>query len=235
MSRIRPPLTTSMTVPLDDAVLLLDLLDGAPGALVLGALLGQDQPAFLVLLLEDQGLDLVADLDDLVGVDVVLDRQLARGDDALGLVADVEQDLVAVDLDDGAFDDVAVVEVLDGRVDRGEEVLFGADVVDRDLGRVVVGEVGVLLVIREWVPWGWTDVRAGARESRFHLQRKDSVGRSGTGTSEREAAPSETRADLRCSGKDIRTSHDESNRCRRTLCACDVGGVSAGPFTTGPW
>ena len=42
----------------DDAVLFLDLLDRAPGALVLRALLGQDQPAFLVLLLEDQGLDL---------------------------------------------------------------------------------------------------------------------------------------------------------------------------------
>ena len=118
----------------DDAVLLLDLLDRAPGALVLGALLGQDQPALLVLLLEDQGLDVVADRDDLVRVDVVLDRQLARGDDALGLVADVEQDLVPVDLDDGAFDDVAVVEVLDGLVDRGEEVLLGTDVVDRDLG-----------------------------------------------------------------------------------------------------
>ena len=123
MSRIRPPLTTSMTVPVDDAVLFLDLLDRAPGALVLRALLGQDQPALLVLLLEDQGLDLVADLDDLVGVDVVLDRELAGGDDALGLVADVEQDLVAVDLDDGALDDVAVVEVLDRLVDGGEEVL----------------------------------------------------------------------------------------------------------------
>ena len=98
---------------LDDLVVLLLLLDRAPGALVLGALLGQDQPAFLVLLLENQGLDLIADGDDLVGVDVVLDGQFAGGDDTLGLVADVEQDLVAVDLDDGAFDDVAVVEVLD--------------------------------------------------------------------------------------------------------------------------
>src|SRR5690606_13597316 len=35
----------------DDAVLLLDLLDRAPGALVLRALLGQDETAFLVLLL----------------------------------------------------------------------------------------------------------------------------------------------------------------------------------------
>jgi hypothetical protein len=34
--------------------------------------------------------------------------QLAAGDDALGLVADVEQDLVLVDLDDRAVDDLAV-------------------------------------------------------------------------------------------------------------------------------
>ena len=135
----------------DDAVLFLDLLDRAPGALVLGALLGQDQAAFLVLLLEDQGLDVVADRDDLVRVDVVLDRQLAGGDDALGLVADVEQDLVPVDLDDGAFDDVAVVEVLDGLVDRGEEGFLGADVVDRDLRGGGAG-CSVLLVMWERAP-----------------------------------------------------------------------------------
>src|SRR5687768_17944777 len=43
----------------DDPVLLLALLDRAPGALVLRPLLRQDQPALLVLLLEDQGLDVV--------------------------------------------------------------------------------------------------------------------------------------------------------------------------------
>ena len=118
---------------LDDLVVLLLLLDRAPGALVLGALLGQDQPAFLVLLLENQGLDLVADADDLAGLDIVLDGQLAGGDDTLGLVADVEQDFVAVDLDDGALDDVAIVEVLDRGVDGGEEVIGRADVVDRYL------------------------------------------------------------------------------------------------------
>jgi hypothetical protein len=73
------------------------------------------------------------DRHDLGGVDVVLDRQLPRGDDTLGLVADVEQDLVAVDLDDGALDDVAIVEVLDREVDGGEEVLLRPDVVDRYL------------------------------------------------------------------------------------------------------
>ncbi len=87
----------------DDAVVLLRLLDRAPGALVLGALLGQDEPALLVLLLEDEGLDVVADADDLVGVDVVADRELTGGDDALGLEADVEQDLVLVDLDHRAL------------------------------------------------------------------------------------------------------------------------------------
>ena len=46
MSRIRPPLTTSMTVPVT-SFLLLVLLDRAPGALVLRPLLGQDQPASL--------------------------------------------------------------------------------------------------------------------------------------------------------------------------------------------
>jgi hypothetical protein len=121
-----------MTVPLTGSSLL-ERLDRAPRALVLRALLGQDQPALLVLLLEDEGFDLVADGDDLVGVDIVLDGQLARGDDPLGLVADVEEDLVSVDLDDGSFDDVAIVEVLDRLVDGGEEVRFRPDVVDRDL------------------------------------------------------------------------------------------------------
>ena len=117
----------------DDTVLFLDLFDRAPRALVLRALLGQDQPAFLVFLLEDKGFDVLADGDDLIGVDVVLDGQLARGDDALGLVADVEENLVAVDLDDGALDDVAVVEILDRRVNGGEERLGRAQVVEGDL------------------------------------------------------------------------------------------------------
>ncbi len=117
----------------DDAVLFLDLLDGAPGTLVLSALLREDQAAFLVLLLENQGLDLVADLDDLVRVDVVLDRELAARDDTFGLVTDVEENLVPVNLDDDTVNDVAVVEVLDRLVDRREERVRVADVVDRNL------------------------------------------------------------------------------------------------------
>ena len=61
----------------DNAVGILDLLDIAPGTLVLSALLGQDEAAFFVFLLENEGLDQVADLDDLGGVDVVLDGKFA--------------------------------------------------------------------------------------------------------------------------------------------------------------
>ena len=61
----------------DHAVLFLDLLDRAPGALVLSPLLGQDQAAFLVLFLQDQGLDVLARVDNIVRVDVVLDGQFA--------------------------------------------------------------------------------------------------------------------------------------------------------------
>src|SRR5690606_2726772 len=148
----------------DDAVLFLDLLDGAPRTLVLGALLGEDQPTLLVLLLEDQGLDRVTDADDLRGVHVVLDGQLPSGDDPFGLVPDVEQDLVLVDLDDDTLDDVAVVEVLDRCVDRCEQLLLRTDVVDSDLGVGLLGRSGSHVVGAPMVGmmWGRTP-RAGVR------------------------------------------------------------------------
>ncbi len=85
-------------------------LDAAPGLLEAGALLGEDQAALGVLLGEDQGVDLLAQLDLFVRVDRLADRELVGGDDPLGLVADVDEDLVFVDPDDLAFDDVALLE-----------------------------------------------------------------------------------------------------------------------------
>ncbi len=61
--------------------------------------------------------------DDLVRVDVVLDGEFTGGVHTLGLVADIEKYFVSIDLDDGAFDDVTVVEVFDGRVDRGQKIV----------------------------------------------------------------------------------------------------------------
>ena len=121
---------------LDDVVGFLLGLDGAPRTLVLRPLLRQDQTAFLVLLGEDEGFDLLAEPDDLGRVDVVADAQLAGGDDALALVADVEQDLVLVDLDHGAVDELAVLD-LDDRA--GDGVGEGhAEIVGDDLTRGVV-------------------------------------------------------------------------------------------------
>ena len=55
----------------DDTALFLDLLDGGPGALELCALLGQDQRAVVVLLLDQQGLDRLTRGDGIRGVDVL--------------------------------------------------------------------------------------------------------------------------------------------------------------------
>ena len=154
MSRMRPPLTTSMTVPvtMPSSSLIFSIVPQARS--YCARFLDRIRRPSLSSFWRTRASTSSPTDDDLVGVDVVLDRQLARGDDALGLVADVEQDLVAVDLDDDALDDVAVVEVLDRLVDRGEEVLFGADVVDRDLR-----EVGASMLAVMWcrAPM-WTEV-----------------------------------------------------------------------------
>ncbi len=136
MSRIRPPFTTSITGPRTVPLRSLTRLDRPPGSLVLRPLLGQDKPPFLVLLLQDKGFDLVAHLDHFVGVDVVADRQFPGRDHALRLETDVEQDLVLVDFDHGAGDDVAIVE-LD---DRPSYRIFeggAAEVVGNNLARCV--------------------------------------------------------------------------------------------------
>jgi hypothetical protein len=115
----------------NDLVGLLLGLDVAPRTLVLRTLLRQQQAAFLVLHGEDQGFDPLAERHDLGRIDVVADAQLAREDHALGLVADVEEHFVLVDLDHGAVDELAVLDGDHGAVDRiGER---HAEVVGDDL------------------------------------------------------------------------------------------------------
>jgi len=61
----------------DHAVLFLDLLDRAPGALVLGALLGQIRRPSLSSFCRTRASMCSAGLDDVVRVDVMLDGQFA--------------------------------------------------------------------------------------------------------------------------------------------------------------
>ena len=86
-------------------------LDPAPGLLEARALLRQHEAAVLVLLGQDEGVDLLAHLHLVVRVGRLADRQLGRRDDALGLVADVHEDLVLVDPDDLPAHDIALAEV----------------------------------------------------------------------------------------------------------------------------
>ena len=123
----------------DHAVGFLDLLDRAPRPLVLRTLLRQEQTAFLVLLGEDECFDLLTQRHDLVRVHVVPDAELAGEDDALALVTDVEQDLVAVDLHHRAVDELAVFDFDHRAVDRlGER---HAEVISGDLAGGVVALV----------------------------------------------------------------------------------------------
>jgi hypothetical protein len=63
----------------------------------------------------------------------MLDGEFAGGDYTLGLVTDVEENLVTIDLDDGTFDEVTIVEKLQRLFDRCKEVFCRSDVIDRDL------------------------------------------------------------------------------------------------------
>ena len=125
----------------DHLVGLLELLDGAPGPLVLRPLLREDQAALLVLLLEDQGFDGLAQGHDLRRIDVIADRELAHRDDTLGFESDVEEHLVPVDLDHRSLDQVTVLELDDG---SGHGILEGcaAEVVLGDRN----GEVDTVLI-----------------------------------------------------------------------------------------
>ncbi len=105
------------------AALVGDLLDAVPGTLVLSPLLGEDEPALFVLLVEDKSLDPLTDLDHLARVDVVADRQFLGGDDPLGLVADVEHRSIAVHGHHSALDDVAFLELEHGVLEGGDEVV----------------------------------------------------------------------------------------------------------------
>ena len=105
--------------------------DVAPGTLVLRPLLRQQQSAFLVLLGENESLDALAEGHDLGRVDVVADAQLAAEDDAFGLVADVEEYFVLVDLDHDAEDELTVFDGDHGAVDRVSE--RHAEIVRHDL------------------------------------------------------------------------------------------------------
>ncbi len=129
MSMIRPPLTTSMTGPLTtpSSSLIFSMLPQARS--YWARFLESTSRPSLSSFWRTRASILSPEGHDLVRVDVVADRQLAGRDHALGLVPDVEEHLVPVDLDDRALDDLAVLDV-DHRL--------GVGVVERHATEVVL-------------------------------------------------------------------------------------------------
>src|ERR1700730_1403904 len=121
-SRIRPPLTTSITLPSTGSPDSAGVSAPPPRLLEAGPFLGEDEASLLVLLGEHKGVDLVAERDLLRGVDRLSDRELVGRDDALRLVADVDEDLFLVDADDLAGHDVALLEGDDRGVVVGNQL-----------------------------------------------------------------------------------------------------------------
>src|SRR5439155_9015403 len=107
---------------LDRLAALSGLLDAPPRLLEAGALLGHDEATVLVLLGEDQRIDFLAELDFLVRVDVLADRELVVGDDPLALVSDVDEDLVVVDADDLPRNDLPLLDLREGGVVVGDDL-----------------------------------------------------------------------------------------------------------------
>ena len=101
-------------------------LDLLPGQLEPRALLREDQAPFGVLLREHERVDLLTDRDLVGRVDRAADRKLGDRDDALGLVADVDEDLVLVDAHDGAVHDLPLVDRREGRLVVGDQVAVRA-------------------------------------------------------------------------------------------------------------
>ena len=109
---------------LDDGVLLHRALNLVPDLALAGLVLGQDDEAVRVFGVLEQDLDHVADLDFDVAVFV---DELAKRDLAFGLEADVDDGVVADDVDDGALDDAAFLDltgVLERLLEEVGEALF---------------------------------------------------------------------------------------------------------------
>ena len=129
------------------------LLDAVPSALVLGTTLGEDHAALLVLFLDNLGLNGIAKSDDICRVDILADRKLANGNNALGLGVKVYQDLIATDGSDRTGDKVALVK--GGKVVQALLHLVVRTLIQRKNGRV-------LNLTQRWTPFELTGPRLQA-------------------------------------------------------------------------
>jgi hypothetical protein len=114
------------------------LADALPHAHEVGALLGEDDLALVVLDLVEVDLDLGA------GNQLRLVAELGLLDHALGLEADVDEDVVAGDADDAALDDAAFLVAAERAGvlrEQGGARLFGETGLDLEVLEIFLGAV----------------------------------------------------------------------------------------------
>src|SRR3954465_2543794 len=127
-SRMSPPLTTSITLPVtgspDSAAPSMRFHASSKRGRFFERISRPSAPSFgttrraapPVLLREDERVGLLAHRHLVGRIDRAADRELVDRDDALGLVADVHEHLVLVDADDRAVHDLALVDRREGRL-----------------------------------------------------------------------------------------------------------------------
>ncbi len=135
---------------LDDDALFELLLHRAPFALEAGPPEREDDVPFGRFGLEDVHQDRVADREGRLGFPTPA-KELSIADDPFALGTDVDQDLVLVDANDRAVDDVTVLEALDVGVLLGEQLLHRGGLGSREAGRQRInlsrGSMGKLVVL----------------------------------------------------------------------------------------
>ena len=110
--------------------------------------LGEDETTVFIFLLKDQSLDLIPQIHDLRGIDVLADGELAGRDDAFALEPDVHQHLVMLQLHHGTVNQVTLVEIGQRAIDHGIQLIVG-DIIELDDGRVLdLGQNGPLSHLR---------------------------------------------------------------------------------------
>ena len=120
------------------------ILNCLPSTLVLSTLLGKNQATLFVLFLKDKSLDVLAQGDNLCRVNVFTNRKLTSRNNALRLITNVYEDLIALNLDDGTVDKISLIKIGDSAVNQAVHFLIG-NFIQREDGRV-------LNLTQRWTP-----------------------------------------------------------------------------------
>ncbi len=106
---LEPAFDAADNLALDDAVLLVNFLDMGPVLDAVGLDLGEHGHALLILRRLDVDIELIADLQ------LLRRAELVEIDDTFAFVANIDENAIGPHVDDGAFDDLALAEVLHRR------------------------------------------------------------------------------------------------------------------------